>query len=132
MSDTYAAEVDLTDLSLYERGVPHDVFAELRARGGVHHHRGHYGPNRKAIEFWSVVRHAEVQQANRDWQAFSAIDGPGIERTRSERRGTMIVAMDPPDHTRHLKLISAGFTPRMIGRLEERIRTWTDRILDAV
>ena len=39
---------------------------------------------------------------------------------------------DPPTHTRLRKLIAAGFTPRMIGRLDDQVRLRTTEILDAV
>ena len=121
---------DLTDPTLYASGVPHELFAELRAAGAVHRHRGSGGRPRGDVAFWSVVRHAEIQQANRDWETFSALDGPGLSVTSPERRGHMIVSMDPPGHTRHRKLISAGFTPRMIGELEGNIVRRTAQILD--
>jgi cytochrome P450 len=42
----------------------------------------------------------------------------------------MVVSMDPPDHTRMRRLVSAGFTPRMISRLEDQARTWARAIVD--
>jgi cytochrome P450 len=125
-------DVDLTDPARYSGGVPHELFTELRAKGAVHRHQGFVDRRQRPVEFWSVVRHAEIQQANRDWQAFSAIDGPGLARTSPERRGHMIVSMDPPEHSRHRKLISAGFTPRMIGELEGHITRRTTQIVDAL
>jgi len=126
------SEIDLVDRSLYRDGVPHDVFAELRARGAVHRHRpAQILPGGPEIEFWSVVRHAEIQQANRDWQTFTATRGVVIEPAPPQRAGDMLVSMDPPDHTRLRRLISAGFTPRMIGKLEAHIADRTRRILDA-
>jgi cytochrome P450 len=38
--------------------------------------------------------------------------------------GAMLVSMDGREHVRQRRLISAGFTPRMIGRLEEQVRRW--------
>ena len=35
-------------------------------------------------------------------------------------------------HTRLRRLINAGFTPRMVEKLDERIREYTVRILDSV
>ena len=82
------------------------------------------------VEFWAVIGHAEVEQANRDWETFSAYDGTTIVPFPPKRRGVMLVAKDPPEHLKLRKLISAGFTPRMIGRLEEQIVGRTERILD--
>ena len=46
-------------------------------------------------------------------------------------RGTALIWMDPPDHTRLRKLVSSGFTPRMLRRLDELLVRRADRILDA-
>ena len=123
-------DIDLTDSALYANGMPHEVFTSLRDAGAVHRHHGTVGRPRRDLAYWSVVRHAEIQQANRDWETFSALDGPGLSITTPERRGHMIVSMDPPGHTRHRRLISAGFTPRMVGELEGHIVRRTTRILD--
>jgi cytochrome P450 len=132
MTDIDVERLDITDPSLYGAGVPHDAFTALRQAGGVHRHRTTRTPRGEPYEFWSVVRHAEIQHVNRDWQTFTAIDGPGLIPTEVERRGQMIVSMDPPDHSRLRKLISAGFTPRMVAELEGSMVRWTSRILDDV
>lgn len=123
-------EIDLTDRALYAGGMPHEIFTRLRDAAPVHRHHARAGQRARDLSFWSVVRHAEIQQVNRDWETFSALDGPSLAPTAPERRGHMIVSMDPPDHTRHRKLISAGFTPRMISELEGHIVRRTARILD--
>ena len=124
---------DLTDPELYRNGFPHELFIELRAQGAVLRHPKvalERAPD--GIEFWAVLRHAEVQQANRDWETFSALSGPSIAGAPVEQQSHTLVTADPPNHTRLRKLISAGFTPRMIARLDERIVLWTTRILDDV
>src|SRR5689334_20803989 len=99
-------DVDLTDQELYRGGFPHELFADLRRRGAVLAHppavprRG--GPE---MGFWAVVRHAEVQRANRDWATFSAVDGPRIVPSVAERRGHTLTSSDPAVHTRLRKLI---------------------------
>jgi cytochrome P450 len=135
MTDTIITDIDLTDGSLYAQGFPHEVFRSLRAAGPVHRHRevDVVGPQYEGrLGFWSVVGHDEIELANRDWETFSALDGPSIGPTASKWRGHTIVSMDPPEHTRLRRLISAGFTPRMIGKLDDHISKRTDQILDAV
>jgi cytochrome P450 len=44
----------------------------------------------------------------------------------------MIVAFDPPEHTRIRRLLSAGFTPRMVAKLEADIEWRSEKILDEV
>jgi cytochrome P450 len=128
---TEAIDLDLLDPALYRNGMPHDVYADLREIGPVlWHPRTPVPAFDTEIEFWAVIAHAEVQQANRNWETFSALDGPTIVPFPPERRGMMLVTKDPPDHTRMRQLISAGFTPRIIGRLEEQIRGRAELILD--
>jgi len=132
MSAVEVSEIDLIDNSSYRAGIPHELFSALREAGAVHRHRPvEVLPGEGENGFWSVVRHAEVQQANRDWETFTATESVGIGRGSKDRHGHMLVSMDPPDHTRLRRLITAGFTPRMIGRLEEHIAHRTERILDA-
>ena len=124
-------DVNLLDPSLYRNGMPYDLYDALRAEGPVLWHPETHVPSFDAdIGFWAVLGHREVQQANRDWETFSAFDGPTIVPFEEERRGVMLVSKDPPEHSRMRRLISAGFTPRMIGLLEERIRARTERVLD--
>lgn len=40
-----------------------------------------------------------------------------------------MLAVDPPEHTRFRKLVSRAFTPRAIGRLEDRVREVTAELL---
>jgi cytochrome P450 len=121
----------LTDPARFADGVPHELFAALRQAGAVHRHVLST-PGAPDQPLWSVVRHAEIQRVNRDWQTFSAIDGPGLAPTEPARRGTMIVSMDPPEHSRLRRLISSGFTPRMVAELEASIVRRTAQILDDV
>jgi len=41
-----------------------------------------------------------------------------------------MLAVDPPEHTRFRKLVSRAFTPRAVGKLEDRIREVTVELLD--
>jgi cytochrome P450 len=128
-----ATDVDLTDSSLYRDGVPHQVFTALRRSGAVHRHPTVNLPSHGGdCDFWSVVCHTEIQRANRDWETFSALDGPGLAPTLAQRRGHTIVSMDPPSHTRIRRLISAGFTPRSIGELEAHIVRRSAMIIEQI
>jgi len=126
-------DVDLTDHELYRHGFPHELFADLRARGAVlHHPRTPLARTPEGVEFWVVTRHAEVQEASRDAVRFSALDGPTLSPALDIQKGQAVVYADAPMHTRLRKLIAAGFTPRMIARLDEQVKRRTTEILDAV
>ncbi|HEX7428477.1 MAG TPA: hypothetical protein VF328_16475 [Mycobacterium sp.] len=66
-------DVDLLGIpSRYRNGIPHELYAELREVGPVlWHPRTHVPAYRSDIEFWAVLGHREVEQANRDWETFS-------------------------------------------------------------
>lgn len=131
MATAETLEVDLLDPVLYRNGMPHELYEDLREIGPVlWHPRTHVPAFGRDIEFWAVIGHQEVEQANRDWETFSVHDGTTIVPFPPAQRGVMFVTKDPPEYNRVRRLISAGFTPRMIGRLEDQIRARTERILD--
>jgi cytochrome P450 len=126
-------DVDVTERSLYRNGFPHELFTELRARGAVlRHPKAVLERAPEGMDFWVVTRHAEVLEASRDWQRFSSLDGPALSPVDGMEQSHALVFADPPSHARLRKLISAGFTPRMISRLDQQITRRVAEILDAV
>jgi len=122
--------IDLTDFELYRHGFPHDVFTVLRDEAPVWWHPESSRARFLDGGFWVVTRHADVQAVSRDPARFRSFEGPSLPEMAPERRGSMLVAMDPPAHTRLRRLVSSGFTPRMTARLEEQARTWARSIVD--
>jgi len=122
--------IDLTDTGLYEDGFPHEVFARLRVEAPVFWQEfdGRV-PDSMEPGAWVLSKHSDVQAVNRDDTRFSAIDGPVLAYV-PEMRGLMLVSMDGEQHTRLRRLISAGFTPRMIGKFDEQCRKWAARLID--
>lgn len=92
--------------------------------------------------FWAVVCAAEVASVSKNWKHFSS-DGekygslsilmqpapPGYTEPPT------IVTMDPPDHTRHRKIMSWAFTSKAVqglnGKIEERAAQIVDRVVGA-
>ncbi len=78
-------------------------------------------------------RHADCSAALRDLNASSernqSLLAAGSGRRARERPS--FLSLDPPDHTRLRRLVSKAFTPRMIARLEPRIRALTSELLAA-
>ena len=124
-------DVDLTDMELTRHGFPHELFTRLRAEAPVLWHPVD-DPLRVPEDegFWVLSRYADVQAANRDAETFCSIDGPSLSNTPM-MRGTMLVSMDGPSHNRQRRLISAGFTPRMVGRIEDQARQWAVKIIES-
>lgn len=129
---TLVSDVDLTDPQLYTTGFPHEVFTELRRRGPVHFHPAiEDRPGIPPIPFWAIVTHPEIQQANRDWKTFAAVDGPLLGPDPLMAAGRTLLTLDPPDQTEMRRIISSEFTPRMVGTLEQRLAVRTARVLEA-
>jgi len=122
--------IDLTDSELYRHGFPHDVFTHLRTAAPVWRHPDTPGTGRLGGSFWVVSRHDDVQAVSRDPARFRSYEGPSLPEMAPERRGAMLVSMDPPDHTRLRKLVSAGFTPRMTALLDAQAREWAVAIVE--
>lgn len=121
MASTLAGPVDLADPDTFLRGVPHEVFAELRRTDPVHWQPMHGEPG-----FWAVLRHADVVRVARHPEIFSSHEG-GItienpDAATLHRVRTMLLAMDPPRHTAHRGPMSTHFRPRMISELDDRVR----------
>ena len=127
--------MQLTDVDLLEdawaEGVPHEAFDLLRREAPVFWHSEPDGPG-----FWAVTRHADVVAASRDPATFSSeLGGTFIDDQTDEALAQIrltILNMDPPKHHRYRRLVSRGFTPRMIGRLVETIEKRAERIVDDV
>jgi cholest-4-en-3-one 26-monooxygenase len=130
-----ANDIDLLDRDRFTQEIPHDWFTWLRNNAPVFHHDEPEGPG-----FWVVSKHADVITCNRDAGTFSSSASRGgvvgleqreISQMEADQgEGNLMLFMDPPDHTRYRKLVNRGFTPRMIGELEPRIRQLTNDILD--
>jgi cholest-4-en-3-one 26-monooxygenase len=124
-------DIDLCDRDAYVAGVPHEAFASLRAEAPVHWHEEADGPG-----FWSVHRYADVVKVNRDNLTFSSARRGALihelDPAALEQQRLMMLNMDPPMHTRYRKLVNRGFTPRMLGMLEERIRQQAAAIVEGV
>ena len=135
MTELIAPEIDLLDLDRFVEGVPHEWFTWLRANDPVYHHPEPSGPG-----FWVLTRLEDIEAASRDYATFSSaaklggvVGLPEVSVEEAERRdaaASLMLFMDPPDHTRYRRLVNKGFTPRMIAKMEDHIRELTTRILD--
>jgi cytochrome P450 len=129
-------DVDLTDLALYARGFPHDVFTRLRRDLGVFWHPAtEHTPGGEG--FWNVTRHADVLTMLRDASAFSSHTGGerlrgGVLIADSPVSGEILNMMDDPRHARIRRLVSKGFTPRVIEGLETELRRRARALIDPV
>jgi cholest-4-en-3-one 26-monooxygenase len=130
-ADIDFADIDLTRSENFVDGVPHQWFAFLRQNAPVWWHEERDGPG-----FWAVTTHADCTTVNRDSEHFSSGRRATFIWELAEddlaQHQLMMVNMDPPLHTRYRRLVNKGFTPRMVGQLEQRIHLATEQIIDSV
>ena len=123
-------DVDIQDPSMYAREVPHGVFAHLRRHAPVSWHDETDGRD----GFWAVVRYRDLAKVSSDWRTFSSAHGSTLEEMTPEelaaRRSMM--DLDPPAHSRIRRLLSRGFTPRVVAAYENAFRLMTAEVLAEV
>ena len=109
--------VDVLTPALYADGPPHAAFAWLRANAPVYEHRLD-DPN--LIErCWVLSRHDDVRAVSRDPDTFSSASGIHLRRKATHQFRPNMINMDDPEHQRIRKLVSGGFTPRVLRTFRE-------------
>jgi cytochrome P450 len=86
--------------------------------------------------YWALSRHADVVEVSRRPDLYCSGRGtniPDLPEAFNEFFGSMI-NMDDPRHGRLRRIVSRGFTPRALGRLEadveRRAKQTLDRVID--
>jgi cytochrome P450 len=131
------AAVDVFDPRVFARGIPHEAFRRLRDDEPVawqpEHAVGEWpaGPG-----FWAVTRYADVRHVLATPADFSSwlratqirdVEGDDLHFIRR-----MILNMDPPEHLRLRRLVTAAFANRRLERFREAVRARAAAALDAV
>ena len=115
----------------WAEAVPYDQFDELRITAPAYWHE-----HPQLEGFWAITRYDDVRAISRDHTTFSAELGSTFLQDHDDAALELIrmtlLNMDPPKHSRYRRLVSAGFTPRMIGKLIEDIDVKAKGILDAL
>ena len=104
-------DIDVYDPDRYADGPPYDDFAVLREREPVYHHADPEVP----AGFWAVTRHADVRFVSRNPEIFSSAEKTCLltefPPEMIERQRSMMLNMDPPEHSRLRALVTAA-SPR--------------------
>ena len=133
------ADFDFLDSALNLERLPVEELAEVRKTDPVHWvdvpgGTGGFGDS----GYWLVAKHADVKEVSRRSDVFgSSPDGAipvwpkDMTREAIDMQRAVLLNMDAPQHTRLRKIISRGFTPRAIGRLEEELAQRAQNIVKA-
>ena len=105
--DPYSFEIDDN---------PYPCFRRLRDEAPLYYN--------EKYNFYALSRYQDVNAASKDWETFSSARGTVLELLDLplEDVPQIMIFMDPPRHDRLRRLVSRGFSPRQIDRLEGRLR----------
>ncbi len=118
---------DLSDHDSFVNGAPHNTFKRLRDDDPMAWCDWADGKG-----FWSVTRHADILELNRNFQRLSSAQGIRMEDQTQEEylaRRTF-QETDPPEHTRTRMLVAKAFSKPMMALYEDQIRQLCRDILD--
>lgn len=89
----------------------------------------HAGPG-----YWAVTRHADIAEVSRNPQIYSSAAGITVTDTPPEFNEffSSMIGMDDPRHARLRRIVSKGFTPRMLARLEDSVQGIAGEVIDQV
>ncbi len=122
--DGYA---DLSSHDSFVAGAPHNTFARLRREDPLAWSEMNGGKG-----YWSVTRHADVLELNRNYELLSSAHGIRMEDQSYEEylaRRTF-QETDPPEHSRTRVLVSKAFSKPVVAQFEGQIKAICDAILD--
>ena len=118
----------------YDQDDPYPLFAEVRELGALQEVTlvdGH--------DAWLVTRHDEAKallndpRLSKDLQAaLASSEGIVAEGLPGPDFARHMLVVDPPDHTRLRRLVSAAFSVRRIEGLRPRVQSIIDDLLDGI
>ena len=104
------------------------IFAELQQRGPIKVQLPYGEP------CWLATRYEDVRAVYGDRRFSRAAgiphDAPGIWDASKAKDPTLLVNMDPPEHTRVRRLAAAAFSPRRVRLMETWVQELVDRLFD--
>lgn len=123
------AQIDLTDLDVFEQNRPWPLFDRLRATVPVHWNP-EAAPNHG---FWSITRHADIVDVDRDAETFTSTRFVNLEEVDDELidiRRSMLES-DGVRHRALRRLLARDFGGQTLRRYEEFLRGLTRATVDA-
>ncbi len=135
-----AESVELGTLEFWD--APHEqreaAFAALRNKSGLSFQKEFEPPPGSPFPrgpgYWAVTRHADILEVSRTPEVYCSGKGtniPDLPEAFNEFFSSMI-AMDDPRHARLRRIVSRGFTPRSLGKLEADVQRRAKQTLDRV
>ena len=118
-------DVDLSDMEFWAgpREIREATFAKLRSTPGLRHYAERVieeSPFPPGPGYYALTRHDDIWHVSRNPKLFCSGQGSNIgdlPQEMNEFFGSMI-SMDDPKHLRLRSIVSKGFTPKEVTRVE--------------
>ena len=124
-------DVDLSDPDAFVEDIPYGAFQRLRVEAPVY-----WQPEKEGRGFWAITRYDDLMAVSKDPLTFSsARGGTNIFEVPDEDLSMLrllMLNMDPPKHNKFRRLVSTGFTARMVTQLEPHVRQICGELVDRV
>ena len=127
----------LLDLDAYKAGMPYKALADLRAEGSF----VHFEDPATGVPYWAAVKRDALDFVSQNPALFSSqTEGPfpmePPDETAREISRIMhdnsFIAMDPPKHVTHRRVVKDAFTPKAVAAMEPWLREQAKAIVDRV
>jgi len=125
------------DLEAYREGMPYSALAEARERGSF----VYYEDADTGVPYWAAVKRDALDFVSQNPSLFSSqVEGPfpmepPDESAREIGRimnDNSFIAMDPPKHVTHRRIVKDAFTPKSVAAMEPWLRAQAKTIVDRV
>jgi cytochrome P450 len=122
--------IDIASPEVYERGIPHEEFAWLRANDPVHWHDWDWSGG----GFWAITTKADLTTVTRDWNTFTSEQHVNLWELTPEAQEVRrsLIETDGIAHVRLRRLVTQPFTLRKMGDYETATRAIVSELLDEV
>lgn len=131
---------DFTDPALIAERIPHEEFALLRRTAPIWWNPQPLGISGYPDEgYWVVTKHADVRAVSLQDEVFSSHENTSLIRTNTTSnsevheasRDNVMLFLDGPKHAKLRRIVSRGFTPRVVEGMRESLDRQAREIVSA-
>jgi len=128
---------NLLDLDAYRYGMPYKALSDIRKQGSL----VYFDDPQNGVPYWAAVKRDALDYISQHPELFSSqIAGPfpteppneAQRETEKIMHDNSFIAMDPPKHMAHRRVVRDAFTPQAVRAMEPWLRAQAKAIVDRV